>query len=352
MADDQPEWVATVRLKKAAFGGDMKIQRRKPFICSALAMVAALLVTGMGRALAQAFPAKQINVIVGTAPGDPGDMIARLIQTRMVERFGQSWVVDNRPAASGKIGTQAVARSAPDGHTLLVVLSAHVVNPAGAMDLPYDTARDFAGISLIARQPMIVAVHPSVKGGNLKAFIEAARANPSGKLAYSSPGVGTLSFLVGEQIVRRGGIEMPHVPFRGGAPAVQALLANEVQLSALIPAILMPHIKSGAIRPLAVTSDKRLPDLPDVPTLKEMGFDIPAIYNWMGFFAPAGTPAATVNLLNKEITAALTEPATAKWLADTGFETVASSPAELDRFVVSEIDRWRGFAREFNVRFD
>lgn len=352
MVVDQPEWVVTAKHKKSWTGGNMPIRCVKSSVCAAFAMLMAPLISSMGVALAQNFPSKQFNVIVGTAPGDPGDMIARLIQNRMVERFGQSWVVDNRPAASGKIGTQAVARSAPDGHTLLVVLSAHAVNPAGAIDLPYDTARDFAGISLIARQPMIVAVHPSVKGGNLKEFIEAARANPSGKLAYSSPGIGTLSFLVGEQIVRRAGIEMPHVPFRGGAPAVQALLANEVQLSALIPAILMPHIKSGAIRPLAVTSDKRLPDLPDVPTLREMGFDIPAIYNWMGFFAPAATPPATINLLNKEITAALTEPATAKWLADTGFETVASSPAELDRFVVSEIDRWRGFTKEFNVRFD
>ena len=330
----------------------MNFHRIRPLACAALAMVVAQLWATGGVAQAQIFPSRQINVIVGTAPGDPGDMIARLIQNRMVERFGQPWVVDNRPAASGKIGSQVVARSAPDGHTLLVVLSAHAVNPAGAIDLPYDTARDFAGISLIARQPMIIAVHPSVKGANLKEFIEAARANPKGKLAYSSPGVGTLSFLVGEQIVRRGEFEMPHVPFRGGAPAVQALLANEVQLTALVPAILMPHIKSGAIRPLAVTSDQRLPNLPDVPTLREMGFDIPAIYNWMGFFAPAATPPATINLLNKEITAALTEPATAKWLADTGFETMASTPAELDRFVVTEIERWRNFAREFNVRFD
>jgi tripartite-type tricarboxylate transporter receptor subunit TctC len=330
----------------------MNFHRITPLVCGGLAMLMAHVLAAGSVAQAQNFPSKQINVIVGTGPGDPGDMIARLIQSRMVERFGQSWVVDNRPAASGKIGSQAVARSAPDGHTLLVVLSAHAVNPAGAIELPYDTARDFAGISLIARQPMIIAVHPTVKGANLKEFIEAARANPSGKLAYSSPGVGTLSFLVGEQIVRRGGLEMPHVPFRGGAPAIQALLANEVQLTALIPAILMPHIKSGAVKPLAVTSDQRLADLPDVPTLREMGFDIPAIYNWMGFFAPAATPPATINLLNKEITAALTEPATAKWLADTGFETVASTPAELDRFVVTEIDRWRNFVKEFNVRFD
>ena len=160
----------------------MNFHRITPLVFAALAMLMAHVLAAGGVAQAQNFPSKQINVIVGTGPGDPGDMIARLIQSRMVERFGQSWVVDNRPAASGKIGSQVVARSAPDGHTLLVVLSAHAVNPAGAIELPYDTARDFAGISLIARQPMIIAVHPTVKGSNLKEFIEAARANPSGKL--------------------------------------------------------------------------------------------------------------------------------------------------------------------------
>lgn len=300
----------------------------------------------------QAWPSKTINVVVGSGPGDPADVIARLMQTRLVERLGQSWVIDNKPAASAKAATQAVVRSAPDGHSLLVTMSAHVVNPASASPPPWDTAREFSGVSLLARQPLIVAVHPSVKGANLKEFIDAARADPTGKRSYSSPGIGTLSFLVGEQIVRRGKIEMAHVPFRGGGPAVQALMQNEVQLCALIPAILMPHIKSGAMRAIAVTSDARLPELPDTPTLKESGFDIDAIYNWIGIFVPAGTPQPVITRLNAEINGALGEPAIAKWLNDTGFQKVGSTPEALDRFVVSEIDRWKKFTSEFGVRFE
>ncbi len=318
--------------------------------CSALFMLGASLMAIPAQA--QTFPSRQMNIIVGTAPGDPGDIVARMIQNRMVERLGQPWIVDNRPAASAKAAAQFVARAAPDGHTLLVTLSAHAVNPSGTTELPYDTARDFAGVTMVARQPLILAVHPSVKGANLKEFIEAARANPAARLAYSSPGIGTLSFLVGEQIVRRGGFEMAHVPFRGGGPATQALLANEVQFCALIPAILLPHVKSGALRALAVTSETRMPELPDVPTLRELGFDIPPIYNWIGFFAPGATPPAVINRLNAEITSALKEPAMVQWFADTGFQSVASSPADLDLFVVGEIARWKKFTREYNVRFE
>lgn len=315
-----------------------------------LVVIAASLAVAVGQA--QTFPSKAISVIVGTAPGDPGDIVARLIQNRMVERLGQPWVVENRPGAAGRAAAQTVARAAPDGHNLLVTLSSHVISPASITELPYDAVRDFAGVTLVARQPLIIAVHPSVEGASLKEFIAAAKANPSSKLSYSSPGTGTLSFLVGEQIVRGTGIEMPHVPFRGGSPAAQALLTNEVQFCALIPAILLPHIRSGAIRALAVTSDARMPELPDVPTLKELGYDFPATYNWIGFFAPSATPRPVIDRLNAEITSALREPALMKWFADTGFQPVASTPAELDGFVVSEVARWRKFAKDYNVRFE
>lgn len=312
----------------------------------------ALLATMANAAMAQPFPSRPISVIVGTAPGDPGDIVARLVQNRLSARLGQPWVVETRPGASAKIASQAVARAAPDGHTLLVTLSAHVINPAGAGEMPYDTIKDFAGVSLLARQPLVVATHPSVKGANLTEFLAAAKANPTGKLAYSSPGTGSLSFLVGEQIARRGGIEMPHVPFRGGSPAVQALLSNEVQLSALIGAILMPHIKAGAIRPIAVTSAKRMPELPDTPTLAELGFDSAAIYNWIGVFAPAATPPAIVKRLNEELNAALREPEIAARLREATLEIVASTPGELDAFVAAEIERWKKFTRDYNVRFE
>ncbi len=316
------------------------------------ALLFATLATIACAARAQDFPTRPVSVVVGTAPGDPGDVVARLVQNRMQERLGQPWIVETRAGASAKIATQAVARSAPDGHTLLVTLSAHVINPAAETALPYDTVKDFAGVSLLARQPLVVAVHPSVAGATLTEFIAAAKANPGRKLSYSSPGTGSLSFLVGEQIARRGGIDMSHAPYRGGSPAVQALLSNEVQLTALIAAILMPHIKSGAIRPIAVTSATRMPELPDVPTMAELGFDAAAIYNWIGVFAPAATPAPVVRRLNAELNEALRLPETAARLAEAGLEVVASTPAELDRFVVDEIDRWKKFTREYNVRFE
>ena len=322
----------------------------------AMKFAAAIALLGAGliapATLAQTFPSRPINVIVGTAPGDPGDIVARLVQNRLAERLGQPWVVETRAGASAKIASHAVARAAPDGHTLLVTLSAHVINPASASVLPYDTIHDFAGVSLLARQPLIVAVHPSVKGANLAEFLAAAKANPGAKLAYSSPGAGSLSFLVGEQIARRGGIEMAHATFRGGSPAVQALLTNEVQLSALIGAILLPHIRVGTLRAIAVTSATRIAELPDVPTLAELGFESAAIYNWIGVFAPAATPAAVVNRLNAELNAALREPAIAARLGEASLEIVASTPAELDAFVAAEIARWRKFTRDYNIRFE
>ncbi len=303
-------------------------------------------------ALAQDFPAKPIRVLVGSAPGDPADIIVRLIQNRIVERLGQPWIVEDRPGATGRIASLAVAKSPPDGHMLLVALSAHAINPASTMPLQYDTAKDFTGVSLLARQPLIVAVNPAVPGATLKEFIAAARANPAAHLSYASPGSGSLAHLIGEEIARRGKIDMPHIPFKGGSPAVKAVLSNEVQMTTLIGAILLPSIRSGALRAIAVTSDKRIAELPDVPTMGEAGFGSGAIYNWIGIFAPGATPRAVVNKLNAEINEALKEPAAVKWLADSGFEKVASKPEELDAFVASETARWLKFTQEFGVKFE
>lgn len=305
-----------------------------------------------GVATAQTFPSRPVSLLQYTAPGDPGDIVARLIQPRLVERLGQPWVIESRPGASGAIATQAVARATPDGHTLLLALSGHVVNPSANQKLPYDTVRDFAGVSLLVRQPLIVVVHPSVKGSNLREFIDAAKAQPPGSLAFSSPGTATLTVLICEEISRRAGLGILHAPFKGGGPAIQALLANQVQVSALLQAIVNPHIKSGRLKPLAVTSIARLPELPEVPTLMESGFGAGGIYNWIGIFAPAATPGAVLARLNAEITGALADPVIRARLTGAGFEIVGSAPQELDRFVVSEIERWQKFVREFDVRFE
>ena len=320
-------------------------------IANGLALAAVVAMSTI-QALAQTFPSRPITVLIATAPGDPADVIARLIQPRMAERFGQPWIVDVRPGASGTIATQALARAAPDGHTLAFVLSGHAINPLAIPALPYDTWKDFVGVSLMVRQPLIVAVNPAVKGSDLAEFIAAAKAGPPGALTYGSPGIGSLSFLLAEEISRRAGLAMVHVPFKGGAPAIQALLTNQVQLSALIPAIMMPHIKAGRMHAIAVTSTARLRELPDVPTYQEMGFGAAGVYNWIGAFAPAGTPAAVVSRLNSELNAAIAEPATRTRLVEIGYDIVGSQPAELDLFVSTETARWRKFVAEFNVRFE
>ena len=317
------------------------------------AAVLALAATMPARAPADAqpFPSRPISVIVSTAPGDPGDVVARLVQPHMAERLGQPWVVEIRPGASGTIASQAVARAAPDGHTLLVVLSAHAINPLAIPNLPYDTLKDFAGVSLTVRQPLIVAVHPNMKGANLKEFIGAAKAQPKGALTYGSPGIGSLSFLLGEEISRRADLGMVHIPFKGGAPVVQALLANEIQLSALIPAIFKPHIMAGRMRAIAASSMTRLADFPEVPTYEESGFGGTSAYNWIGFFAPGRTPRDIVERLSREIAGALALPESRERLGAVGFEIVGSAPEVLDRLVASELERWGRFAREFGVKF-
>lgn len=319
----------------------------------ALATVAAGLTatTAAPEAVAQAFPARPINVIVSTAPGDPGDVLARLVQPHMAERLGQPWVVEIRPGASGTIATQAVARAAPDGHTLLVVLSAHAINPLAIPNLPYDTLKDFAGVSLTVRQPLVVGVHPTVTGATLKDFIAQAKRQPKGAVAFGSPGIGSLSFLLGEEISRRADLGMVHVPFKGGGPAVQALLANEIQLSALIPAIFKPHIQAGRMRAIAVSSVARLPDLPDVPTYEETGFGGTSAYNWIGFFAPGRTPRDIVERLSSELAGALALPASRERLTGVGYEIVGSRPEVLDRLVADELARWGKFTTEFGVKF-
>lgn len=319
-----------------------------PLRAAALAVLGIMLA---GPCHGQSFPSRPINVIVSTSPGDPGDTIARLVQPHMSEKLGQPWVVEVRSGASGTIASQAVARSAPDGHTLLVVLSAHAINPLAIPNLPYDTLKDFAGVSLTVRQPLVVTVHPSVKGATLKEFIAVAKSQPKGTLTFGSPGIGSLGFLLGEEINRRADLGMVHVPFKGGGPAVQALLNNEIQLLSLIPAILRPHIQAGRARALAVSATARLPDFPDAPTFEETGHGATSAYNWIGVFAHGRTPREIVNRLSAEFATALALPDVRARLTGVGFEIVGSKPEELDRHVAAELDRWGKFSREFGVKF-
>ncbi|HVQ62564.1 MAG TPA: tripartite tricarboxylate transporter substrate binding protein [Burkholderiales bacterium] len=318
----------------------------------ALVLSASLAATVATAAQAQtAFPTRPVSLVLPSAPGDPSDLIARVLQPRMSERLGQQFVVENRPGGSGVIASSAVAKAAPDGHTLLLPLSAHSINPIALRNLPYDTFRDFAAVTQLARFPLFVGGNPSIKGSTLREFIEAARQHP-GRLNFSSPGPGTLSFLVGEEINRRSGLNAVHLAFKGGAPAIQALLADQVQYCAITLNLLGPHFASGKLKPLAVTSAARSTQLPSVPTVAESGFPGFEAYNWIGVFAPAGTPRAVIARLHDEFVAAVREPDVRAKLTAVGMEVVGSTPEELDRFVRGEFEHWDKFVREFDLKFD
>jgi tripartite-type tricarboxylate transporter receptor subunit TctC len=296
------------------------------------------------------FPSRAVTLVLPSAPGDPTDLIARVLQPKMAERLGQQFVVENRPGGSAVIASSVVAKAPPDGHALLLALSAHSINPIAFKELPYDTFRDFAPVTLLARFPLIVGANAAMKGSNLAEFIAAARGQ--GNLNFASPGAGTLSFLVGEEINRRSGLSAVHLAFKGGAPAVQAMLANQAQYGALPLNLLGPHFASGKLKPLAVTSPQRAAQLPQVPTVAESGFAGFEAYNWVGVFAPAATPQSVVDRLQREFAAALREPDVRTKLGAVGFEIVGSTPKELDEFVRREFAHWDRFVREFNVKFD
>lgn len=303
-------------------------------------------------AVAQAQPAfrsRPVSLVLPSAPGDPTDLIARVLQPKMSERLGQ-FLVENRPGGSAVVASNAVANAQPDGHTLLLALSAHAINPIAIKQLPYDTFRDFAPVTLLARFALIVGANAAVRGSNLREFIDAARTQPG--LNFASPGIGTLSFLVGEEISRRSGLNAVHIAYKGGAPAIQAMIAGQVQYGALPLNLMGAHFASGRLKPLAVTSAARAPQLPGVPTVAESGFPGFEAYNWIGVFAPAATPDSVIAPLHAAFAAALAEADVRKQLASAGFEIVGSTPQELDRFVHREFEHWDAFVREFNVKFD
>jgi tripartite-type tricarboxylate transporter receptor subunit TctC len=297
------------------------------------------------------FPSRPVTLVLPSAPGDPTDLIARVLQPKMSERLGQPFVIENRPGGSGVIASAAVAKAAPDGHTLLLPLSAHSINPIALKNLPYDTFRDFAPVTQLARFPLFVGANLTVKGSDLREFVEAAKGHP-GRLNFSSPGPGTLSFLVGEEINRRSGLNAVHLAFKGGAPAIQALLADQVQYCAITLNLLGPHFASGKLKPLAVTSAARSTQLPTVPTVAESGFPGFEAYNWIGVFAPAGTQRAVIARLHDEFVAAVRDPDVRAKLTAVGMEVVGSTPEELDRFVRGEFEHWDKFVREFDIKFD
>ena len=305
----------------------------------------------LGIAHAQPFPSRTVTLVLPSAPGDPTDLLARVLQPKLAERLGQQVVVENRPGGSAVIASNAVAKSAPDGHTVLMALSAHAINPVAIKSLPYDTLRDFAPVSLLIRFPLLLAAHPELRGNTLREMIDAARKQP-GSLNFASPGTGTVSFMVGEEISRRSGINAVHLAFKGGGPAIQAMITNQAQFGLSAPSLLRQQVQAGKLKFLAVTSARRLADLPEVPTVAESGFPGFEVYNWIGLLLPGATPAATINRLQEDVAAVMADSAVRQRLTASGYEVVGSTPAELDRHIRREIEHWGRFVKEFPTRFD
>jgi tripartite-type tricarboxylate transporter receptor subunit TctC len=302
-------------------------------------------------ALAQTWPARPVRLIVPFAPGGSNDIMARLIGQKLGERLGQQFIVDNRPGASGIVGTDAAAKSAPDGYTVLMMSLTLAVNPSLYAKLPYDTEKDLRPVSLVASAPLMLVVHPSIPAQTVTEFLAYARANPD-KLNFGSGGAGTTPHLAGEMVKSMAGLKVTHVPYKGGGPALADLVGGQIQfMLENIPSTL-PHVKSGRLRALAVTGAKRSPLVPQLPTLDEAGLRGFEIVGWNGLFVPAGTPPAIVAALHAETVKVLARPEVKERLATLGADGVGSSPDDFAAFVRAELEKWARVVREANIKVE
>jgi tripartite-type tricarboxylate transporter receptor subunit TctC len=301
---------------------------------------------------AEPFPTRPIRLVVPYPAGGGTDIVGRVLGQKLHDSLGQPVVIDNRGGAGGTLGTAVAAKSAPDGYTLLLVPTSHVINPTIYAKLPYDTEKDFAPITMVASAAILMAVNPRVPGATIQGFIEAAKAKPQAIANYGSAGVGTVFHLTGELFKQLAGLPLQHVPYRGGAPTVTALLAGEIPLAFETMLALQAHVRAGALRALAVTSPRRSAIMPEIPTTAEAGFPQLVADNSYALFAPAGTPVPIVTRLHDATTAALALPDVRDRLREQGAEVVGNSPAELAAYVAAEIPKWATLARQAAVKPD
>ena len=308
---------------------------RKPMM---LAIAAATLAGALPAAAD--YPTKPITLVIGFAPGGPSDVMARLLTKKMEEQLKQTFVIENRAGAGGGLAGSLVARSAPDGHTVLLASGTILaINVSLYKNLGYDPEKDFEPVGLIGTQTNVLYVHPAVPAHSLAEFIAYARANP-GKLSFGSGGIGTPAHLAGELLKIKANIEYTHVPFRGSGPTLQSVIGGHVPSAFNPPAPLIPHLQSGSIRAIAITTPNRTPALPDVPTIAESGFPGFDAATWHALVAPASTPKDVVAKLHAALDGALQDPATRKAMADLGVDVAGGSPEALRAYIKSEIPKW------------
>jgi len=309
----------------------------KPWI---RALSALLLATTTALAVAQGFPSKPVRIVVPFPPGGSTDLLARRIAEKWQASMGQPVIVENRAGAGGTTGSEFVARAAPDGHTLVMgVTGSHGVSVSLNPRLPYHPLRSFEPVSRVVSAPLVVVVGAAVPARTLAEYVAAAKARP-GEITHSSPGVGTSMHLTGEMFNAAAGTQLVHIPYKGSAGAVNDLMGGQVQSMFSDFLVALPHVESGRIRALAVTSAQRHPLMPGVPTVAESGYPGFEALSWQGLFAPAGTPKDIVERLSAETRKALASPDIRDFFTKQGFEVAGSTPAEFRAFVEAEIPKW------------
>ena len=302
-------------------------------------------------AWAQDWPAKPVRFIVPYPPGGGTDLIARIVQKRLSEALGQPIVIENRGGAGGAVGTEAAAKSAPDGYTFLFTLSSHTINPL-LYKLNYDVERDFTPVTLIVSVPQLIAAYPGAPFKSMQDVVAMAKADP-GKLNFASVGTGTPSHIAGELLKLRAGIDLVHVPYKGGGPAVADALGGQVSLIIVSMPAAISFVRAGKLRALAVTTIRRNPGAPEIPTVAE-ALKIPdyEVDSWYAMFAPAKTPPAIVARMQKEMARVIQLPDVKQMLLLQGGDTVGSTPEELDRVVKGELRKWAELIRDAKIKVD
>jgi tripartite-type tricarboxylate transporter receptor subunit TctC len=288
---------------------------------------------------AQDYPNRPIKMIVPYPPGGGTDVIARILQEPLAAQLGQPIVIENKGGAAGNVGTDVAAKAPPDGYTILFTLSSHTINPKLYDKLPFDVERDFVPITLATLVPQILVAHPSVSANNVQELIALAKANP-GKLNYASVGTGSPGHIAGELFKLRTGVDIVHVPYKGGGPAVTDTIGGQVQLLFVTMPAAWQHVKSGRLKALAVTSARRTVTAPDVPTIAESGVPDYVVDSWYGALAPAKTPPAAIAKLNAAFTKVLDNPQVKEKLLAQGAEAAPGTPAEFDRRIKDELAKW------------
>jgi tripartite-type tricarboxylate transporter receptor subunit TctC len=304
-----------------------------------------------GLAYAQSWPTKQIKFIVPYPPGGGTDVIARIVQEPLSKELGQQVIIDNRGGAGGSIGSALAAQSPSDGYTVLFTLSSHTINPAIYTKLPFDTEKDFSSVVTVASLPQILVANPNFPAKTVKEVIEMAKAKP-GSISYASVGNGSPGHLAGAMMATDAGVEMTHIPYRGGGPAVTDVIAGQVPLLWVSIPAAAQFVKTGKLRALAVSTVKRSAVFPDVPTMVESGFKGFEVDSWYAMFVPAKTPQTIIDRLNKATVNVLAQPEVKEKLLGQGAEAVGDSPAQLSGVVKKEIAKWKQVVKSANIKVD